>query len=63
MQLKIATLLFSMPGGFELLLLLGAILLLFGGKNIPVLIKGIAKGIREFKASKDPLPTDSDNNY
>ena len=63
MQLKITSLLFSMPGGFELLLLLGAVLLLFGGKNIPVLMKGIVKGVREFKASKDPLPEDSDNNY
>lgn len=63
MQNNIIPLLFSVPGGFELLLLLGAILLLFGGKNIPVLMKGILRGIREFKVAKDPLPTDSDNKY
>lgn len=53
MQNNITTLLFSMPGGFEWLLMLGAILLLFGGKNIPELMKGIGKGIREFKSAKD----------
>jgi len=53
MQNNIATLLFSMPGGFEWLIMLGAILLLFGGKKIPELMKGIGKGIREFKTAKD----------
>lgn len=62
MQNNIITLLFSIPGGLEWLLMLGAVLLLFGGKNIPVLMKGIGKGIREFKATKDPLPTDAENN-
>ena len=48
-----------MPGGFEWLLMLGAILLLFGGKNLPELMKGIGKGIREFKTAKDtPVETE-----
>jgi len=59
MQNNIITLLFSMPGGFEWLLMLGAILLLFGGKNLPELMKGIGKGIREFKTAKDtPVETE-----
>lgn len=33
----------------EILLIVGAILLLFGGKKIPELMKGLGTGIREFK--------------
>ncbi len=33
----------------EIILIIVAILLLFGGKKIPELAKGIGKGIREFK--------------
>lgn len=36
-------------GGPEMLLILFALLLLFGGKKIPELAKGLGKGIREFK--------------
>jgi sec-independent protein translocase protein TatA len=35
--------------GWEIILIVAAILLLFGGKKIPELMKGIGKGIREFK--------------
>lgn len=44
--------LLSMPGGGEMILLLMAILLLFGGKKIPELMRGVGKGIREFNAAK-----------
>ena len=43
------TLLFSLPGGPEMFLILLAILLLFGAKRIPELARGLGKGIREFK--------------
>ncbi|WP_439880387.1 Sec-independent protein translocase subunit TatA/TatB [Pontibacter sp. MBLB2868] len=36
-------------GGTEVLLILFAILLLFGAKRIPELAKGLGRGIREFK--------------
>ena len=40
-------------GPLEIFLVLAVVLLLFGGKKIPELMKGIGKGIREFKdASK-----------
>lgn len=40
-------------GAFEIILILAVVLLLFGGKKIPELMKGLGKGIREFKdASK-----------
>ena len=45
-------LLFSLPGGGEWVLIFIAILLLFGGKKIPELMRGIGKGIREFNAAK-----------
>ena len=36
-------------GGPEILLIFFAILLLFGGKKIPELMKGLGSGIKEFK--------------
>ncbi len=43
------TLLLSMPGGTEWILILAVVLLIFGGKKIPELMKGLGQGIREFK--------------
>jgi len=40
-------------GVTEILLILAVVLLLFGGKKIPELMKGLGRGIKEFKdASK-----------
>jgi sec-independent protein translocase protein TatA len=36
-------------GGWEVFLILAALLLLFGAKKIPELARGLGKGIREFK--------------
>ena len=36
-------------GGYEILAIVVVILLLFGGKKIPELMRGIGKGIKEFK--------------
>lgn len=42
-------------GMTELLIIVGLVLLLFGGKKIPELMRGLGKGINEFKkASTDP---------
>jgi len=47
------TILLSMPGAQELLLIAVILLLLFGGKKIPELMRGLGKGVKEFKdASK-----------
>lgn len=41
-------------GPTELIIIFVIILLIFGGKKLPELAKGLGKGIREFKkASKD----------
>jgi len=46
--------LLGMPSGGSWILIALAILLLFGGKKIPELMKGLGGGIKEFKkASKD----------
>ncbi len=42
--------LFSGP---HIILILLVVLLLFGGKKIPELMRGLGKGIREFKDAKD----------
>ena len=40
-------------GTWEIILILAVVLLLFGGKKIPELMRGLGKGMKEFKdASK-----------
>lgn len=43
----------SMPGGTEWILIVLAVLILFGGRKIPEFMRGLGKGIREFKDAKD----------
>lgn len=47
--------LIGLPGGMEWVLILLVVLLLFGGKKIPELARGIGKGIREFNDAKDNI--------
>ncbi len=54
-HLPSSTLLFAMPGGSEWILIVLIVLLMFGGKKIPDLMRGIGKGIREFKDAKDQV--------
>lgn len=42
-------------GPWEVVLIFFAILLLFGGKKIPELMRGIGKGIREFNAARSSI--------
>jgi sec-independent protein translocase protein TatA len=39
--------------GGHLILIILVVLLLFGGKKIPELMRGLGKGIKEFKEAKD----------
>lgn len=47
--------LISMPSGGEWIWIILAIVILFGGKKIPELAKGLGKGIREFNDAKDGI--------
>ncbi len=40
-------------GATEIILIAFVVLLLFGGKKIPELMRGLGKGVREFKDAKD----------
>lgn len=40
-------------GGGEITLIMVAVLLLFGGKKLPELARGLGKGIREFKDASE----------
>jgi sec-independent protein translocase protein TatA len=49
----------GMPSGFELFIIVAAIVLLFGGKKIPELAKGLGQGIKNFKSAvKEDEPVD-----
>ncbi len=45
-------------GAPELILILVAILILFGGRKIPELMKGLGKGVKEFKDSQNDTPAE-----
>jgi sec-independent protein translocase protein TatA len=52
--------LIGMPGGSEWILIIFAVLLLFGGKKIPELMRGVGKGIREFKDAREGVKSELD---
>jgi sec-independent protein translocase protein TatA len=44
----------GIPGPWQIILIVFVVLLLFGGRKIPELMKGLGQGIKEFKkAIKD----------
>lgn len=47
--------LLSMPSGMEWLWIVLVVIILFGGRKIPELARGIGKGIREFNDAKDGI--------
>ncbi len=47
--------LFGMPSGSEWILIFIVVLLLFGGKKIPELMRGLGSGIREFNNAKNDV--------
>ncbi|TZF83611.1 twin-arginine translocase TatA/TatE family subunit [Pedobacter sp. BS3] len=51
-------LLFLNIGTPELMLILFVVLLLFGGKKLPEIAKGLGKGIREFKDASEGIKRD-----
>lgn len=51
-------LLLSMPGGSEWIIIVLAVLVLFGGRKIPEFMRGLGKGMREFKDAKDNIKSE-----
>jgi sec-independent protein translocase protein TatA len=47
-------------GGPELIVILVVVVLLFGGKKIPELMKGLGRGVKEFKEGQKPDKEDKD---
>ena len=39
----------GIPGGLQVVLIIVVVLLLFGGRKIPELMRGLGKGMKEFK--------------
>ncbi len=46
-----STIILGMIGPWQIILIIAVVLLLFGGRKIPELMKGLGTGIREFKDS------------
>ncbi|MHB1178704.1 MAG: twin-arginine translocase TatA/TatE family subunit [Daejeonella sp.] len=49
-------------GGPEMILIFLVVLLLFGGKKLPELARGLGKGLREFKDASDGIKREIHNN-
>ena len=55
---NLITVFLALPGGMEWIFILLAVVLLFGGKKLPELMKGIGKGVRDFKDAKNNIKND-----
>ena len=62
------TLFGAMLGGWEIILILAVVLILFGAKKLPELAKGLGQGIKEFKKAMNDVTSEihsamDDNRY
>ncbi|MFC2104747.1 twin-arginine translocase TatA/TatE family subunit [Bacteroidota bacterium] len=54
--------LLGMLGGWEIALIVLIVLIIFGGKKIPELMRGLGKGMKEFKnATKEDIDDKKDS--
>ena len=53
-----SAILLGIIGPWQIVLIVLVVLLLFGGKKIPELMKGLGKGISEFKKGKEEIEKD-----
>lgn len=56
-----ATVFLGMIGPWQIVLIVGIVLLLFGGKKIPELMKGLGQGMNEFKKAKQEAEKDEED--
>lgn len=54
--------LLGMLGTNEIIIILVIVLLLFGGRKIPELMKGLGKGVREFNDAKNNVKKEIEDN-
>lgn len=51
----------GIPGPWQIILIVLVVLLLFGGRKIPELMKGLGQGMKEFKkATKDETQSEDE---
>lgn len=55
------TLLAGFFGGWEIVLILAVVLILFGAKKLPELAKGLGQGIKEFKKATNEVTSEINN--
>ena len=48
----------GIPGSFEIVVILLIVLLLYGGKKLPELARGLGEGIKEFKKASNDVKED-----
>ena len=58
----IQTYLLGMLGTNEIIIILVIVLLLFGGRKIPELMRGLGKGVREFNDAKSNVKREIEEN-
>ena len=51
----------GIPGGLQVVLIIVVVLLLFGGRKIPELMKGLGKGMKEFKDATKGEDSENEN--
>jgi len=58
----LSMLLFGLPGGGEWIMIVLIVLVLFGGRKIPELMRGLGQGIREFNNAKSNIKSEINEN-
>ena len=59
--IMISNILIGVIGPWQIVIIVAVILLFFGGKKIPELMKGLGQGIRDFKEGMNNDPSKKDN--
>jgi sec-independent protein translocase protein TatA len=54
-------LLVTPPGGWEWIVILFIVLLLFGGRKLPELTRSVGQSIKEFRKASEEEPNDEDD--
>lgn len=60
--MNLASIFLGTIGTWQIVVIVLVVLLLFGGKKIPELMKGLGSGIKEFKDATKDNPNNSNNN-